>query len=102
LQLIAIALAFQFPSSLYASGLAGLQGQGRMNALQILGNNLGYGGGVVALLWRADIVWFFVVQVLVAAIQTLVTRRVTWVRVGGKHTAPGAFLFGLGSARVRI
>ncbi len=76
LQLIAIALGFQFPASLYASGLAGLQEQGKMNGLQIFGNTLRYGGGVVVLLWRPDIVWFFATQVVVAAIQTLVTRRV--------------------------
>jgi O-antigen/teichoic acid export membrane protein len=78
LQLIAIALGFQFPGGLYANGLAGLQEQGRMNVLQILGNTLRYGGGVVVLLWRPDIVWFFAMQVAVAAIQTLVTRQVLW------------------------
>ena len=78
LQLIAIALGFQFPASLYANGLAGLQEQGRMNALQMLGNTLRYGGGVAVLLWRPDVVWFFVMQALVAAVQTLATRRVLW------------------------
>ncbi len=78
LRLMAIALGFQFPSSLYANGLAGLQEQGRMNALQILGNTLRYGGGVTVLLWRPDVVWFFVMQSLVAAVQTLVTRREVW------------------------
>ena len=78
LRLIAIALGFQFPSSLYANGLAGLQEQGRMNALQILGNTLRYGGGVAVLLWRPDVVSFFMIQALVAAFQTLVTRRELW------------------------
>src|SRR5258708_15189364 len=49
-----------------------------MNTLQILGNTLRYGGGVGVLLWRSDIVWFFAIQIGVAAIQTLVTRRVLW------------------------
>src|SRR2546426_1139082 len=55
LQLIAIALGFQFPASLYANGLAGLQEQGKMNALQILGNTTRYGGGVALLLLRAGL-----------------------------------------------
>ena len=78
IQLMAIALGFQFPSTLYANGLAGLQEQGRMNALQILGNALRYGGGVVVLLWRPEVAWFFAIQVLVAALLTLLTRHVLW------------------------
>jgi len=78
LQLIAVALGFQFPVSLYANGLAGLQAQGRMNALQIFANTMRYCGGVVVLLWKPDILWFFALQVAVAAIQTLVTRQVLW------------------------
>jgi O-antigen/teichoic acid export membrane protein len=78
LQLIAVALGLQFPVSLYANGLAGLQEQGRMNAIQILANALRYGGGAVVLVWRPDIVWFFAAQVVVAAIQTFVTRQVLW------------------------
>src|SRR2546430_2319094 len=45
-----------------------------MNALQIIGNGLRFGGGAAALLWRADLVWFFSVQSLVATIQTFATR----------------------------
>lgn len=81
LRLMAIALGFQFPSTLYANGLAGLQEQGRMNGLQILGNTLRYGGGVAVLLWRPDVVWFFVLQSLVAAVQTVVMRRELWAMI---------------------
>jgi O-antigen/teichoic acid export membrane protein len=83
LRLMAIALGFQFPSSLYANGLAGLQEQGRMNALQILGNTLRYGGGVAVLLWWPDIGSFFVMQLLVAAVQTLVMRQEVWRMIHG-------------------
>jgi len=78
LRLMAIALGLQFPSSLYANGLAGLQEQGRMNAIQILGNTLRYGGGVAVLLWRPDVASFFMMQSVVAAVQTLVMRRELW------------------------
>lgn len=76
LQLMALALGLQFPASLYASGLAGLQQHGRLNMLNIVGNGLRYGGGVAVLLWRADVVWFFAAQALVASIQTLATRLI--------------------------
>lgn len=74
IQLMAIALGVQFPCALYLNGLAGLQEHGRMNALQIMGNSLRYGSGTAILFWRADLVWFFGVQALVATVQTLATR----------------------------
>jgi O-antigen/teichoic acid export membrane protein len=78
IRLMAIALGLQFPGGLYSSGLAGLQEHRRMNALQILGNGLRYGGGAAVLLWRRDLVAFFAVQAGVAAIQTFATREVAW------------------------
>ena len=78
IRMMAIALGLQFPCGLYSNGLTGLQEQGRMNALQIMGNSLRYGCGVAVLFWRADLVWFFGVQAVVAAIQTLATRWVVW------------------------
>ncbi len=78
IQWMALALGLQFPNALYSSGLAGLQRQGRMNALQMLGNSLRYGGGVAILFLKADIVWFFAVQAFVAAAQTAGTGAVLW------------------------
>lgn len=81
MRIMAIAVGFQFPCSLYASGLAGLQDQGRMNKLQIGANVLRYGGGAAILAWRADLVWFFTVQAIVSAVQTLATRSAVWLQV---------------------
>ena len=83
IRLIAIALCLQFPSSLYTNGLAGLQEHRRMNELQILGNSLRYGGGVLVVLWRPDVAWFFVAQSCVAAIQTFTTRHFLWKMLAG-------------------
>lgn len=91
LRLMAIALGFQFPCAIYSNSLAGLQAQGRMNALQIIGNGLRYGSGAAVLFWRADLIWFFVVQALVAAIQTLVTRSVVWGMITEASSCPPAF-----------
>lgn len=75
---MALALGLQFPCALYANGLAGLQCQGRMNALQMLGNGLRHGVGVAVLCWKADLVWFFFVQTFVTGLQTSVTWVVLW------------------------
>lgn len=91
LRLMAIALGFQFPYALYSNGLAGLQEQGRMNTIQILGSSLRYGSGVAVLLWRADLVWFFAVQALVAAAQTFATRSVVWGMISEAGAPPPAF-----------
>lgn len=95
LQLMAIALGFQFATVLYTNGLAGLQAQGRMNALQTFGNILRYGGGVVVLLWKADLGWFFVTQAIVAAIQTFVTRGALWKMIPPHPESQPEFRFGL-------
>lgn len=76
LRVMAVALGMQFPVSLYSYGLLGTQEHGRMNALQISGNTLRYGGGAAVLLWRPEVLWFFGIQAFVAAVQTLVTRKV--------------------------
>ena len=91
LQLMAIALGFQFASVLYTNGLAGLQAQGRMNAIQTFGNVLRYGGGVAVLLWKADLAWFFATQALVAAIQTFVTRQALWKMIPAHPESQPAF-----------
>jgi O-antigen/teichoic acid export membrane protein len=91
IRMMAIALALQFPYGLYSQGLAGLQEQGRLNALQIAGHTLRYGMGVVVLLWRADLVLFFAVQALVAALQTLATRAALWRMISGSERTLPAF-----------
>jgi len=89
--LMAIALGFQFPCGLYINGLAGMQEHARLNALHIMGNTLRYGTGVAMLLWRADLVWFFVVQAIVAAIQTFATRKILWVMISVVGASPAVF-----------
>lgn len=91
IQLMAIALGFQFPCGLYSNGLAGMQEHGRLNALQIMGNSLRYGTGVAVLFWRADLVWFFAAQAMVAAVQTFATRRVLWGMIPEVAALPAVF-----------
>jgi O-antigen/teichoic acid export membrane protein len=84
--MMAVSLGLQFPSALYTNGMAGLQAHAHMNAMQVAGNTLRYGAGAAVLLWRADIVWFLGVQIVVAAAQTMATRTLAWQLL----SAPGA------------
>jgi O-antigen/teichoic acid export membrane protein len=78
LKWMALALGLQFPCALYTSGLAGLQRQVRMNALQMSANTLRHGCGVLVLWWKVDIIYFFIVQASVAGLQTMATMMVLW------------------------
>ena len=88
---MALSLGLQFPGALYSSGLAGLQCQGRMNALQVFGNTLRHVGGVVILWWKQDPVMFFAWQAFVAAAQTLSTRKVLWRLLNVNAKVPPVF-----------
>jgi O-antigen/teichoic acid export membrane protein len=76
--LISCTLFFQFPNVLYFNGLIGLQNHKLMNILQISGNSLRYGIGSLVLFFRNDLIWFFYAQILVAILQTFVTRYFLW------------------------
>ncbi len=95
LQIMAVALAVQFPISLYSNGLAGLQEHRRMNMLQIAGTVLRFGGGVLTLLWRADVVWFFITQAGVASVQTLATRYALHRQIATPSASPASARFAL-------
>lgn len=72
--LISCTLFFQFPNVLYFNGLIGLQKHKLMNLLQIFGNSLRYGMGSLILIFHNDLIWFFSVQIIVAILQTFITR----------------------------
>ena len=83
IQWMALALGLQFPSSLYSSGLAGLQKQGTMNLIQIIGYSIRHGCGIAILFWRADAAWFFLTQAAAVGLQTIVTKVVLWRLING-------------------
>lgn len=94
-RIMALALALQFPVTLYSNGFAGIQEHGRMNALQVLGNSLRYGGGAAVLLWSPHVLPFFAVQACVAAFQTVVTRHMLLQRLNGPGAPAPRISFGL-------
>jgi O-antigen/teichoic acid export membrane protein len=75
IKLMAGSIALQFITTLYSSGLAGLQKHGAMNAFQMLGNTLKYLGGAVVLLVENSLTLFFAYQVFAALVVCWLTRR---------------------------
>lgn len=77
LRWIGLALALQWPMTVYSSVLTGMQRQGALQCLQV-GASLARYPGSVLLLWQsgADIVMFFQYQAAVATAQALVGRVV--------------------------
>lgn len=95
LRVMALALALQFPVTLYSNGFAGMQEQRRMNALQVMGSTLRYGGGAAVLWWTPHVLPFFVVQAVVAAFQTLITRTGLQSRLSAPSDAAPRMQFSL-------
>jgi O-antigen/teichoic acid export membrane protein len=85
IQIMAVAMALQFPFAIYSNSLCGLQEQGRMNLMQVAGSTARYGVGIIVLYWKQDLTWFFGAQALVAGGQTLITRHMVWrlISAGG-------------------
>jgi O-antigen/teichoic acid export membrane protein len=77
--IMGLILAFQFPFSLYAGGLIGLQRQVLLNAIIIATATL-RGVGAIALLWLVSptIRTFFVWQLIVTMVQTGMTAWFLW------------------------
>jgi O-antigen/teichoic acid export membrane protein len=79
IQLMGMTLALQWPFALYSGGLMGLQRQLPLNAVTIMVSTLRWGGAAL-ILWLVapTIQAFFTWQVIVSAVQTLVTGIVLW------------------------
>ncbi|WP_316811429.1 lipopolysaccharide biosynthesis protein [Pedobacter heparinus] len=93
LSLMAITLGLQFPNSIYSNALIGLQEHRKMNIIQIGGNILRHGGGVLILLWRNDLFWFFCYQLMVAILQTFLSRVIVWTMLSGSDLRKPIFKF---------
>jgi len=102
--LMSFTLFLQYPNVLYLNGLIGLQKHRLMNTLLIIGNSLRYGLGSLILIWHADLIWFFSVQIFVAGSQTLLSRFILWRHISNKDLMNPKFNFELikNSARFSI
>jgi O-antigen/teichoic acid export membrane protein len=88
-------LFFQFPNNLYLNGLIGLQNHKLVNLIQISGNTLRYGLGSLILYFHPDLIWFFSTQLIVALLQTLVTRHFLRNGITGSSLYKPVFNFSL-------
>ena len=89
LMLMGILVAVQWPMSLYASGLMGLQKQLALNVVIISMSTVGSGGAVL-ILWRVSptITAYFTWQILVGAVQTAVMTLLVWRSLPSCDRAP--------------
>jgi O-antigen/teichoic acid export membrane protein len=81
LVLMFISLFFQFPSVLYINGLIGLQRHKLVSILQMVGNTSKFGIGLLVILYDADLVTFFLIQIFVAIVQTFILRFFLWKQI---------------------
>ena len=91
LTIMGLVIALQWPTSLYAGGLMGLQRQVLLNAIRVAAATL-QGAGAVLVLWLVSptILAYFVWQVLVVALQTVVMAGYLWKSLAGVG-APAIF-----------
>lgn len=77
-----LAIAFQFPFSLYAGGMAGLQKHVSLNLLTATMATLRFGGAAMVL-WLVEptILAFFSWQILVGALQSFMAAMLLWRRL---------------------
>ncbi len=93
--LMFISLFFQFPNILYINGLIGLQRHQLVSILQIIGNTLKFGVGVLIFLKDADLVAFFCTQIIVALLQTFTARFLLWNLVSTNSSSKPTFNFNI-------
>lgn len=93
--LMFISLFFQFPNILYINGLIGLQRHKLVSILQIIGNTLKFGVGVLIFLKKADLVVFFCGQIIVASLQTFTVRFFLWKQLSINNSSKASFDFNI-------
>jgi O-antigen/teichoic acid export membrane protein len=79
IKIMGLALALQCPYTLYAGGLMGLQRQVRLNGI-LVGIATLRSIGIVAILWLVSptIQAFFICQILISGLQTLLVNKALW------------------------
>lgn len=88
IRLMAVALFFQFPISLYTGCLIGLEKQIGFNLINIVFSVMRYGGAaLVAVLYKGDLFAFFSWQIIVVFVNVLVMKLFLWNQIKG-HTRP--------------
>jgi O-antigen/teichoic acid export membrane protein len=82
IRLIGLTIALQFPFTLYEGGLLGMGRQVVLNALLVIGATLRFGAVIGVLVWISPTVEaFFVWQVAITAIQTMVGAWLLWSKL---------------------
>lgn len=79
IMIMGLVVAFQWPASLYDGGLMGLQRQVLMNSVRGIMATVQHAGAVLVLwLLSPSILAYFVWQILISVVQTLLLARCVW------------------------
>ena len=78
IKLISVAIAIQFPSSLYLNVLTGMQEHKKMNIIQIISNLMRVTVGLGTLLIYPSLNYFFLIQIILALAQTIFLKVYVW------------------------
>ncbi len=90
--LMALALAAQFPTAFYQSGLLGLQRPLAMNVVKSVAAIASAGGAALVLVFvSSSVPAYFAVQLMVALLQAIALRWLFWRRLAAPDKAPGRF-----------
>jgi O-antigen/teichoic acid export membrane protein len=78
LRIMGLVITVQWPASLYSGGLMGLQRQVLLNWIRMIIVTLQHGGGVLLLLMVPSISMYFIWQIVMNALQTLLLAGFLW------------------------
>ncbi len=77
-RIMGLVITVQWPASLYSGGLMGLQRQVLLNWIRVIIVTLQHGGGVLLLLVSPSITTYFVWQIVMNGLQTLLFASFLW------------------------
>jgi O-antigen/teichoic acid export membrane protein len=87
--IMGLIIALQWPNSLYASGLMGLQRQVLLNVIRMVAATLQAGGAVLVLMFVSPTIFaYFCWQVVIAALHTVVVAVSLWNVLPGPKAVP--------------
>jgi len=87
--IMGLVIAVQWPQSLYSGGLAGLQRQVSLNVINAsMGTVRSVGSVLVLMFVSRTVVAYFVWQIVVSGMQTLVSAVVLWRHIGERPQRP--------------
>jgi len=84
IRILFVAVSFQFPVTIYSSGISGIQKQGLLNLILVIFNTTRHLAGLLILYLYNDLSFFFYFQIIISILQMLVTRLILVINIKTK------------------